>query len=280
MLGTEFIGTEAWEAYPFTTLGPFSGILVDASITTSDNVEVEITGIVAATQDVQFSTQNKEGVVTNYDTATALSKKTTVYGMYTMVRAKFNKLVAVFLLATADIADATGSSYLTSKTGVVQADNVFSINGLNNFVTMAGAAGLVVEVNANGEIQISRDDTNPCPENCPPIPILTINKDFGGARDVGLLGNCNDPVSNQPDHSITLNNQCKPCCDCEQQAHVHNAIVKTYEYYNNLVEELEIISEQYATLKRTLIERATAENNQLAITEINTYMPDSMFRLK
>jgi hypothetical protein len=278
MLGTEFIGTQAWEAYPFVDVGPFTGVIVDASITSSENTAIEVTRLTPAF-DVEFSAIDKNGVVVNYDTALSL-KQITVYGTYTMIRAKFNRLVAVFLVATSEVADISGNSKLTSKTGVVQSENVFSVNTLNNFVKLLGGSGLSVEVNSNGEIQISRDDTNPCPENCPQIPILTINKDYSGARDVGILGNCNSPVNDSANHAIELVNQCKPCCDCEQQSHVHDAIVKTYEYYNNLVEQLELISEQYTQLKKTLIDRANAENNTLAIAEINTYMPDTMFRLK
>jgi hypothetical protein len=57
MLGEDFIKTAEWESYPFTELNPFSGVIVDASVTLSTNAVIRLTAFVAATLDVQFSAE-------------------------------------------------------------------------------------------------------------------------------------------------------------------------------------------------------------------------------
>lgn len=280
MLGEDFIKTAEWESYPFTGLNPFSGMIVDASVTLAINAIVKITSFTAATLDVEFSTVSHDGTVANFSTATALSKKITVYGNYTMIRARYAQLIAVFLVETSAAVDTSGDGILTSKATIVTSDTLSSVNGLYNTVVVVGASGILAEVNVNDEVQISRNEENPCPENCPPSPILTINGAFGGARNVAILGDCNSAKNDELTSTITLKNSCKPCYDCDSQIIVHNAVVATYNYYNKMVEDLELISEQYTRLKATLIEQANAVGNTLSVQEINLYMPDDLFALK
>jgi hypothetical protein len=280
MLGADFITTAEWESYPFTELNPFSGIVIDASVTLSTNAVIRLTALAASTLDIQFSAVVEDGTIVTFDTATAVSKKITVYGSYTMVRARFAQLVAVFLLDTASVVNVSGNGVLTSKATIVTSDTLSSINGLYNVVTLLENSGLIVEINANDEIQISRNEENPCPENCPPSPVLTINGAFGGARNVSILGDCNSAKNDELTSTITLKNSCAPCFDCGDQVILHNAVVATYNYYNKMVEELELISEQYTRLKATLIEQANAVGDTLSVQEINLYMPDDLFTLK
>lgn len=288
MLGSEFINNAEWEVYPFVQPNPLVGALVDAAITVRSRYKVYINSVTLTLglPDVTFTFEDIEtGATTSFDTASATSKNHKTYGDYTMLKARFSstniRAAVVFLFHTESMADVSGLNELvTAKANVIQEEAVFSINGFSNVVELLGQAGIRVELGENNRVELSRDDTNPCPENCPPIPLLTINSQFAGFKNVPVVGNCNNAVQDNDNHILYLANQCQPCCDCDQQAHIHEAIVKTYEYYNSLVDELTQVSEDYNAIRSKLIDDATAAGDTLKVQEIQKYMPDNLFRLK
>lgn len=288
MLGSEFINNAEWEVYPFVQPNPLVGALVDASITIRSKYKVYINSVTLTLglPDVVFTFEDLDtGGTTVFDTSSIITKSHKTYGDYTMLRATFNttnlRTAVVFLFHTASMSDVSGlNEPITAKANVIQEEAVFSINSFSNFVTLLGAAGIKVEVGENNRVELSRDDTNPCPENCPPIPLLTINSQFGGFKNVPVLGNCNNGIVDNDNHILYLLNQCQPCCDCEQQAHIHEAIVKTYEYYNSMIDEITQLAENYNAIRSKLIDDATAAGDTLRVQEIQTYMPDNLFRLK
>ena len=166
---------------------------------------------------------------------------------------------------------------ISAKANVIFEGAVFSLATLENFISLVTENGLKATVVDGNRVQIGRDDTNPCPENCPPIPLLTVNSGYRGYRNVNLTGDCNAIIPDQDNHKLVLNNWCAPCCDCDQQAHVSNGIAETIDLYNKMVDELITISEEYNNIRSKLLSDAIANNDTIAQAEIAAYMPDNLF---
>lgn len=286
MLGGAFLSNAEWEIYPFVRFNPLVDLLVDASITSRSKYTAAVTAVTNV-PDVQFKiTDTTTGSVYTYNTATATVRTQVVYGDFTLVKSIFStgtnpRIATVFLFRTDSLANVSGlEEELTAKASVVQEESLFSLNSFTNSVELIGQDGISLSISDTGAVEIGRDATSPCPENCPAIPLLTINSNFAGNKNVSLVGNCNSVVTDSINSILYLHNQCAPCFDCEEQAVLHNAIAATYNYYNQMITDLNQMALDYDKIRSKLLADATAAGDTLAIQEIQKYMPSNLFLLK
>lgn len=301
-LSKPFYTAEYWEQYPFTRVNNFSGIVVDASLVTKDNVAISLTGLIttgahSAPTYPGFSFLVNGAplqIESEYEITPSVWVPTPGYevvdfGDYRTVKFNLAGLTASFVLTiskivqllgedelfTSRVLSSSGSSITSvTKQDVTSTDTIVPAPG-RQFKVLTGP-GLSVAI-VDGSIQVSRTDETPCPTACPTTPILSINNEIVGVRNINFFGNCHTIEGIDATHEVWWRNQCAPCCDCDEQSKEIELLAKLYAMYNQTVVSLQHLQGKYMFLRQSLLNGATAQNNCEQIAKVQYFLPNDIF---